>query len=397
MSRKAITSGGWWLSSSSTRYSAMLVSVPANAAIAAASRLSGSDNVVRRSATIQPSVWRSNCASAASLGGCPSTATRYWAISPVVNCKSRVRISVSSFVARSLAKRQRRVVACDQHQVQRLRPMACQAGEQISHLGPADFMVIVQHKDEVSRQAGNFAAERCDEYVQRRRLGSQEQSQCLRAGTGKDGAQCGAEVAHKDSQVAVVFVQRQPGDGQADIVRATHRCAARQPRADQRRLAVAGGGADERQSTKDTVVQLLDQARAHDQVCGHSWRVQFCRVQWPRVECRHGLGSSKADLATEHESRADRYGQVKNAPEYCTPVAWFGRIAVVLGWFCRAMNMDVSCRLPTVALQSNPLFTTLQPAPHKRLPERLVDPPGRQPPIATGSGWPRRRDPCPWK
>ena len=114
-------------------------------------------------------------------------------------------------------------------------------------------VVIVEHKDEAVRGGSDVIEQGRQQRVGRRWLRRLERTYHSCADGRHDRAQSGDEVRQKACEFVLPFVQRQPGD---------RSLAAGQPVADQRGLAEADWGRDERQLAVRPRVQPLTQAGA---------------------------------------------------------------------------------------------------------------------------------------
>ena len=99
-------------------------------------------------------------------------------------------------------------------------------------------MVVVQDKDEIVRDGGDFIEQGCQNRFDGRRLRGLEHTQHPFSNIRRNRLQSSDEVRQKAGGVVIPFVQRQPGD---------RSLATGNPFADQRGFAKAGGGRDEGQ------------------------------------------------------------------------------------------------------------------------------------------------------
>ena len=95
--------------------------------------------------------------------------------------------------------------------MQRLWPVARQLNEKIVHRPAMNELVVIQHEDSFSGKLFDLINQRGVEDCQRRLPLRLEQSQGFRTGFVEDRAQGGDEIAQKEVEVAVVFIQRKPG------------------------------------------------------------------------------------------------------------------------------------------------------------------------------------------
>ena len=95
--------------------------------------------------------------------------------------------------------------------MQRFWPVARQFTEQIVHLPAMDELVVIQHENSFSGKLFELITERGVEDCQGWLLPRLEQSQGFLTGFVENRAQGGDEIAQKEVEVAVVFIQRKPG------------------------------------------------------------------------------------------------------------------------------------------------------------------------------------------
>ena len=130
-----------------------------------------------------------------------------------------------------------------------------QKGEDLVNRFGINHMVVIQDKDEIVRDGGDFIEQGCQNRFGRRWLRGLEHTQHPSPNIRLNRLQSSDEVRQKAGGVVIPFVQRQPGD---------RSFATGDPFADQRGFAKAGGSRDEGQFTSQTLVQSLDQARTQD-------------------------------------------------------------------------------------------------------------------------------------
>ena len=157
-------------------------------------------------------------------------------------------------------QRQRRILTRGDDQVHLRRLAFEQKDESVVDRFGINQVIVVKNENKILRDGGNFVDQGRQERLGGRRLGGLQRSQHTRSDTGRDGLQSRNEVGQKASGVAIPCVQRKPRGGQGR----SHPALARQPLADQRGLAAAGGGRDEDQLAMQPLVEPLDQARAED-------------------------------------------------------------------------------------------------------------------------------------
>ena len=123
-------------------------------------------------------------------------------------------------------------------QVHLWRQVFEQKGEGFVNRFGINQMVVVQDKDEIVREGGDFIEQGCQNRFGWRRLRGLEHSQHPFSNIRCNRLQSRDEVSQKAGGVVIPFVQRQPGD---------RSLATGDPFADQRGFTKAGGGRDEGQ------------------------------------------------------------------------------------------------------------------------------------------------------
>ena len=129
-------------------------------------------------------------------------------------------------------------------------------------------MIVVQDKDELVRDDGDFIEQSCQNRFSGRWLRGLKRTQHPLSNIRHNRLQRRDEVCQKGCGVVIPFVQRQPGN---------RSITTGDPFAGQRGLSKPGGGGDEGQfaARREAVVQPFDQAGAADNL-GRRWGdVQF--------------------------------------------------------------------------------------------------------------------------
>ena len=134
-----------------------------------------------------------------------------------------------------------------------------------------DEMIVIKDEDNPVGEGGNLVEQGGQNRFDVDRARGLQRGQCSFPNIAFNGLQGGDKVGQEAGQVVVPFVQREPGDGPL---------AASDSLAQQRRLAKAGRGRDERQFAVQTRVQPLDQARARHQLWPGGWDIEFGGQEW---------------------------------------------------------------------------------------------------------------------
>ena len=122
-------------------------------------------------------------------------------------------------------------------------------------------VVVVEDKDEIVRDSGDFIDQSRQNRFDGWRLGGLERPQHSSPDVLRNRLQGSDEVGKKARGVAIPFVQRQPGDRPP---------ATGDPLADQRGLAETGWSGDEGQPAVQALVEARDQAWSEDGM-GPGW------------------------------------------------------------------------------------------------------------------------------
>ena len=93
-----------------------------------------------------------------------------------------------------------------------------------------------------------------------------------------EGTDSGEKIIQKHGEVAVVFVQRQPGNWPVYFV---------QPLDQQRGFAVASRGGDEGKVSLWIVLEVINQARPGDEIAANHRLAEFCFYERNRFVARH--------------------------------------------------------------------------------------------------------------
>jgi hypothetical protein len=117
-------------------------------------------------------------------------------------------------------------------------------------IGGGDGVVVVERQDERLRQVEQLVAEGRREIVRRREGGQVQQAERLAADLRDERAQGGDDQGEEGRQVGVAFVEREPGRAVG---------AGGEALVQQRRLAVAGRGAQQGERARQPVDQALAQ------------------------------------------------------------------------------------------------------------------------------------------
>jgi hypothetical protein len=183
-------------------------------------------------------------------------------------------------------KRQRRVGAAGDHQVQPGREMVEQELHAGLHVGRVDDVVVVEQQHDVSRR-GAEVVEQADEHeLDGRRTGFPQQPERVRADIGRHRAQRGDDIGPERRGIAVARVQRQPSGGGLAAGRRGHR---RHPVDEQGRLAEARRRRDEHQLRGEPMVQPVAQPGPGHQATARAREEQLGLEQWgghPRLPWR---------------------------------------------------------------------------------------------------------------
>ena len=135
-------------------------------------------------------------------------------------------------------------------------------------------MIIVEHQDEVLRKGCNLVDERGAEQGERGLPGGLEQADRFGARVGEHRAQGGGEVPQKKAQVAIAFVERDPG-----CWLRRRRCVpggeTLEPRTYQCSFAVAGVGTDQCQGRLRALINPFEKTRPRHIMARSSGPLQF--------------------------------------------------------------------------------------------------------------------------
>jgi hypothetical protein len=137
-------------------------------------------------------------------------------------------------------------------------------GERLINRWSVNGVVVVQYEDKRIRDSRHVIQQSGEQRFLGRRLRRLQRGQHARADAGGERLQRGDEVCQKTDGVAVSFVQREPGNRLP---------AAGDPLAEQRGLAAAGGGRDERQLAASALIVApsLVQARQQPWTVNRLW------------------------------------------------------------------------------------------------------------------------------
>ena len=153
-------------------------------------------------------------------------------------------------------QRQGRVGAAGHHHVQAGRRMLDQERQRLVDHRVLDHVVVVQHQEQLVGLCGQLVDDLGDETFERSRGGRAEQGGDARGEAWTDPIQRGGDVAPESHRIVVTLVQGEPPhSGRPRLA----------PVGQHRRLAEAGGGADERQGSRQSAVELLAESGAGDE------------------------------------------------------------------------------------------------------------------------------------
>ena len=142
-------------------------------------------------------------------------------------------------------------------QVQPGRQVLDQEGQGVVDRPGIEDVVVVENEDDIARDGGDVVEQGRQRRLEWRGLRRLEHGQYPFADPGRNRLQRPDEIGQETAGVAVAFIERQP----------RHRSpAARDPFADQRGLAEAGGSGDQGQPVagREAVVQTLHESRTGD-------------------------------------------------------------------------------------------------------------------------------------
>ncbi len=218
---------------------------------------------------IQPSVRVSRAAMSSAVRFRPITWLRKSATSAGVKRRSAPRTSVNWLRARNRARGSAGILTGGDDHVQLRRQVLDQEGQRILHRPGVEDVVVVENEDQIAGDGGDVVEEgRQGRFGRWRGLWRLEHGQYPVPDPGRHCLQGRDQVGQETAGVAVAFVERQP----------RHRSpAARDPFADQRGLAKAGGCGDQGQPVAggEAVVQTLHESRTGDASQPEGWEVEL--------------------------------------------------------------------------------------------------------------------------
>ena len=166
-------------------------------------------------------------------------------------------------------QRQRRIGAGGDHQVDLWGQVLQQERHPVLDVVRVDHVVVVEHQHDVVRHRAELVEQRGEDRLDRRWLGPLQQGQRPCADPRRHRLQRGHQVGPERRGLVVAWVERKPRRGPF-IGRSG--C---QPLGQQRRLAEAGRGGDERQLRLGPTAHALDEPWACDQAASQPGDVEL--------------------------------------------------------------------------------------------------------------------------